>query len=387
MKRALPIVPAIIVFLLLFPVARPVEGSGDTFQFWYAGHLAVTGRSVYDVAEWQRAGPEYGHIAGNVARNCSDRGRAECTWLYPPLTAWLFAPFGVVAPPAGTLLVDALVLLTTLAGVIAAAVAFGPREPRVLALLLTVAVAAHPFVVNIRAGHFVGLLLLGLAAVALGLRAHRALPLAVGATVLALKAHLFVVLAPAVALRLGFERRWREMAIAGGVPALLVTIALARSPDAISAIVSGSAGKSGIAWSTPAAVAAAVAPSAPLAVFVLIIAVSSFAAARAIAAEEQRRDHVVIAATCALSLIVTPYAQPYDLLLLVPAFALVADAAARLAQPRRTLLLAAMVVAYLVAPWAGLIVGSGQALGRAIYGTTPVIALLLLAVRPPTRDR
>ncbi|CAN5204876.1 hypothetical protein BH18CHL2_BH18CHL2_06600 [soil metagenome] len=90
-SAALAVLAALIVLVALWPLAQPVEGHGDTFQFWYAGHLIATGGSPYDQSAWPEAA-RYGHVAAYVATNCASPDSLQCVWAYPPLTAWLFAP-------------------------------------------------------------------------------------------------------------------------------------------------------------------------------------------------------------------------------------------------------------------------------------------------------
>ncbi len=383
-SAVLVLLPALLVFVALWPIARPVEGVGDTFQFWYAGHLAVTGASPYDQSAWHAAGAAYGHVAENVARNCDDPDALVCVWAYPPLTAWLFAPFGALPVDAGLLAVDTFVLASLIAGTIAVVFLFGPREPGPRALLLATAAAGHPFVIDIRAGHFVGLLLLMLAAIAWGLRERRTWPIAAGAIGIALKPHIAIGVAAAVAVTLVARGAWRTIGSIAATVTIVVGLALLRSPDAIGAILSRGGAKAGIAWSTTFAFADATrAPVLTLAVVGLVALGASAAAIRSVGAD--RRDLTIVAVAAALSLIVTPYAQPYDFLFALPAFAAAAAAAAELRPPARTVLLAAIAIGWVGGTWAPIVFGQlarGMAQSYAIVPLTALV-LLALAMRAP----
>jgi hypothetical protein len=322
----LTFLPALLLFIALWPVARPIEGVGDTFQFWYAGHLIVTGASPYDQAAWHAASALYGPVADNVARNCADPSALVCVWAYPPLTAWLFAPFGALPVAAGTIAVDVFVLVTLIAGAIATVLFFGPPEPAPRALLLATIVAGHPFIFDIRAGHFVGLLLLALVAIAYGLRERRTWPIAAGAIGLALKPHVAIIIALAVPAVLAARGAWRAIASIVVALAFVIALALLRSPEAIGAILSRGGAKAGIAWSTSWALADAT--GTPV-VAVAVIGVIAFGVAvlAVRSADRDRRDLIVVAVAACLSLVVAPYAQPYDFLLVLPALAAAAASA------------------------------------------------------------
>lgn len=363
--------PALVVVGLLWPIARPVTGSGDTFQFWYAGHLAVTGTSPYEQAAWHAAGERFGAIAANVASNCAEPQAPVCVWAYPPLTAWYFAPFGALPPAVGLPALDLFVLLSLVAGVLATAIVFGPREPAARAILLAAAAAQHSFVVDIRAGHPIGLLLLGTATLASGLRSAGTWPLLVGALAFAAKPHLAGALAPAILAVLARQARFRTIGAVAGTLVGLVGLALVRTPEAIAAIT-GAGAKATIAWTTSASLAAWL--GAPIAAHLAIVGLAGAAAIAAIRwSAPERRTLAVVATSAAASLVITPYAQPYDFLLAFPAFALAASAAADVAPPGRGVLLGGTTVSLLAIGWAAV------ALAPPLYASLPLAALLLLA--------
>lgn len=369
----LTVAPALLVLAILWPTARPVAGEGDTFQFWYAGHLAATGRSPYDPEEWRRAA-DFGAAAANVAGNCRGGFDAVCAWLYPPQTAWLFAPFGALDPSVGLPLLDAFVVLTLVAGCLACVIQLGPRSLPARAVLLGAIFASHPFITDIRFGHFVGLLLLGLALVARSLDERRAAALAAGALLLTLKAHLFLVLAPAVAVWLAYRRRWRDLAWSVAAVAGTSLLGLAIHPAALTAIAGGSAQKTGIAWSTTAALFADVPGGAGVAILVAGLLAAGAGRARGIV-----DARLIVAAGAAVSLVVAPYAQPYDLLLLVPALALAASVAESHGRATLAVTLASVVALFGLGSWAA--VGAAAAGPGPLHpGALPIAALALLAL-------
>jgi len=375
----LTFLPALLVFIALWPIARPVEGVGDTFQFWYAGHLLATGGAPYDQSAWHAASALYGPIADNVARNCGDANALVCVWAYPPLTAWLFAPFGVLPVGLGLFAVNAFVLVTLVAGTVAAVLFFGPREPGPRALVLAAAAAGHPFVIDIRAGHFVGLLLLAVVAIAYGLRERPTWPVAAGAILLALKPHVALVLGLAVPIVLAARAAWRAIASIAMVLGAVVALALLRSPESVDAIIGRGTAKAGIAWSTSWALADA--SGAPVVALLGIAVVAISAAALAIrSASLARRDLTTVAVSAAVSLVITPYAQPYDFLLVLPALALAAAAATSLRPPARTLVLALVALCWIGGTWGPIVFGQLARTVAPAYAAMPLIALVLLAI-------
>ena len=367
-------IPALL-FIALWPVARPIEGSGDTFQFWYAGHLVATGGSAYDQQAWHAAGAAYGPVAANVARNCADPGAAVCVWAYPPLTAWLFAPFGALPPEIGLLGLNVFVVLSAIGGVAAAVLVFGPADSASRALLVATAVVAHPFVFDIRAGHFVGLLLLGVSLVASGLRTGTTLPIVVGALVLALKPHVVLVVGLAVLVVLVSRRAWRGIAITGGSLFVVAGIALALSPEAIGAMAGRSGPKAAIAWATVWAF------PAPVAVAVVAAGVAvAVVALRAVGGPVPVPVTATVAVAGALSLVVAPYAQPYDLLLALPVLALIWRIAADLSSAARRRVTAGASALFAAGTWAAIFAGQLSPALESAYALVPLSELALLAL-------
>src|SRR5205814_7888163 len=109
------------------------------------------GASPYDQGAWA-AMAAYGPLPGGVTTNTAiELAQARYPWLYPPQTAFAFAPFAALPLGVGIPLLHIAVLAGALGGVVAAARASGLRGGR-LALALTLVVVSQPFVIGVRAG-------------------------------------------------------------------------------------------------------------------------------------------------------------------------------------------------------------------------------------------
>jgi hypothetical protein len=375
----------VIVVAALWPLTHPIMGVGDTFQFWFAGHLVATGISPYDRSAWTAAESTYGPRAANVAMACADPDSGACSWVYPPATGWLLAPFGAAGVDAGLPAVDGFVLATAFVGVITAVLLFGPVAAGARALVLVTVVASHPFVYDVHVGHFIGLELLGVVGVAYGLRERRDWPLVLGGLVLSLTPHLFIILVPLVAVALVARRRWRAITLCAAALAALVVAGALLEPAAFPTILQRAGPKAGLTWSTPWALAQLVAPTAPLVLYVALVGLAALAAIAVWrTAPPEDRDLALIAAGTGLSLTATPYAQPYDLLLLVPAIAFIARAASRSRAPHRAALLATLPILYVGGTWFPLIATRLWEDSNSALALVPVVVLALAAVASAT---
>ena len=308
----LPLVPAL---ALLVWVGTLVSPANDRFQFWYAGHLVATGHSPYDQSAWASAGPLYGDAAALVARNCPDPHALACLWAYPPWTAWLFVPFGILPPYLGMPLLASFLLLSAAIAIVVLtrAVAASPASAMVTSLATVV---AAPFVWDSLLGHFEPLELIGAVLLAKGLRDSQARGTVSGALLLALKPHLFLALAPLVLGYLVATRAWRVLWITSMSLAALAALGLWREPAALAMIAAGAA-KSGLTLPTTWSFAERVAgPMSPLVAFALLAASVACAWIAYRAAPRQRRHLVMVAGACGLSLAVAPYLHLYDHVLL-----------------------------------------------------------------------
>jgi len=365
--------PFLVVVLVAGLLASP--SANDFFQFWWAGHLIAIGRSPYDPAAWSAA-LAYGPAAGAVAHNCVAPDAAACLWIYPPWTAWLFAPTGALSPEAG-IAIQRIALLSALAiGGVLWVRAARATDASVAPLLVALAASA-PFVRDVVTGHFEGLLLIGLFLLATGLRDTQTWRVLAGALLLALKPHLFLALAPLVGVWLVSRRAYRALAVTTLALGALAVAGFASDPSAWPALVGRSTAKQELAggstWGFAGAVAGPAAPAvaAILVVVALVAAVLAWRGSR-----PPDRAAVLVGAGSALSLGVTPYLQSYDVVLLFPA---VAVAFAMLPRPA-AVVAAAFVIA---ATWLAYVLElSGDP--RAFAGALPAVTLVALAlsVRP-----
>jgi len=157
----LPSAIPLLVMLLERPILSPMPAPADHFQFWAAGHLIATGRSPYERASWVEMAA-YGPVPEGAAVN-TVLGGPQVTgtfWLYPPQTAFLFAPFGALPIPLGVQLLNLFVLAAAVLALVMAARCVGLSGSR-LAFALTLAVTSAPFVVTVRDGHPTGVVLAG----------------------------------------------------------------------------------------------------------------------------------------------------------------------------------------------------------------------------------
>lgn len=317
LRAGLPYLPA---GLALIVVARLVSPLNDRFQFWFAGHLVASGRSPYDQSAWAGAAANYGDAAALVARNCPDALASACLWAYPPWTAWLFAPFGLLDADRGMTAIAAFLLIAGAVSTVllARAAQLMPRSRMVVALM---AVASAPFVWDSFLGHFEPLLLIGAVLIASGLRDRRAALLSAGAILLMLKPNLIGGLVPLVAGLLVARHAWRPMGVTLGALGLLVVAGFGIEPAAPQALL-GAGAKTLIVLPTTWSFATRVAPSASIVVDVAVITASVAAAWIAVrSAPQSLADLTLVAVGLALSLAVTPYDHLYDDLLLLPAVA------------------------------------------------------------------
>jgi hypothetical protein len=371
-------VPFVLLLTLLAPIIWPQDGVGDTFRFWYAGHLVATGESPYDQLAWAAAGETYGVFAKEMATACAPGPNAPvCLWPYPPTTALLFAPFGFLGVREGlnalaTFFVTLAAASVLVVGVWMRALSFATR-----ALAMCACVVSHPFVFDVHAGHFEGLGMIGIVLLAVGLTQRRVTPVVVGALLLAMKPHLYIGLAVIVLLLLLRRRDWRTLGWTVAVVAALNGLALVLYPEALGAMVGRAGQVFGLGWATTWAVASSILPSvvAGLAI-VYAIAAAAFVAAVRFAPSERREDVLIVGGT-AVSLMVSPYVQPYDFLVLFPAVAIALTLHERVGQPTRGVLLMTTAGTLAVGTWLAI---AGTAVVPTLPGLIPVVLLALLAI-------
>jgi hypothetical protein len=370
-------VPFVLLLTLLVPIIWPHDGDGDTFFFWFAGRLVVTGVSPYDQNAWASAG-EYGNLAKNVVSMCTPTvHEPTCLWKYPPTTAFLFAPFALLNVREGLNALAIFTFVAAAASVVAVGQWMRARSEATRALALCACVISHPFVFNVYTGHFVGLLVLGIVSIAFGLTKRRTAPVVVGALLLSLKPHLFVGLAVVVLAILLSRRDWRTLAWTLGVVGAANGVTLLLYPDALGAILAGAGPIIGLGWATTWAFASSLFPSPLIGIAVVYaIGAAAFVAAARFTPED-RRDDILVAGGAAIAVALSPYVHPYDLLVLLPAFALALALGDLASRPARGILLIATAAVLAGGTWLA-IWGSGTV--TALPGVLPVVVLTLLAI-------
>lgn len=367
-RLALTVGPFALVVAWVAALLSPV--AGDFFQFWFAGHLVATGSSPYDQAEWVGAYSRFGELASVVRHNCPTVDAPACRWAYPPWTAWLLAPFGMLDPLRGIALEGITFLAVLVAGVLVVVRSARIQPDWLCALVLFGVAMSPPFLTDAISGHFDGLMLIGLALLASGLADRRALPLALAAMILALKPHVALAVGPLVLVWLLRERQPLLLMAPTAILVALAVVGFGSDPRALPAL-SGAGSKIQLAGSTTWSFASLAGSLAPVAAAALLV-VSAVAAGVALRlSSADRRAQVFVASAAALSLVVAPYLHLYDHLLLVPAVVIsVSLSSAKVGSPGAV----AILVAFVAAGWVA------HTFGRTLAGIIPVAALVVLAV-------
>lgn len=385
-RLAWPYVVPFVVIVLEWALLSPVPALVDHFQFWAAGHLAVSGRSPYDGDAWATIAA-YGRVPDGVAVNTvpGGLGRVRSFWLYPPQTAFAFAPFGALPVAIGIPLLHLFVLAAAAGGVILAARAIGLTGTR-LSFALTLAAISQPFVITVRDGHPIGVVLAGLTLTYIGLREHASLPLAAGVALASFKPQIAIAFGSAVLVRV-VARKDRRALVTIAAALLLVTLPAGLVyPYPVAALWSAPEERLALDLSTIGAFARDVGGGMELVLAIVLVSVIA-AVAASFASPPDRRPAVAFATLLALSLVVAPYAHDYDLLLALPA-AFAALAAAERSR-HELLLLGPIAVFVVVVPWVLFLWWPLQGQGDRVYqggplGALPVLALLTLAVTTMT---
>lgn len=382
-----PYLAPLAVLALEWRLLTPVPAVADHFQFWAAGHLAATGRSPYDRGAWEAMaalGPVPGGVAISTVQQNLDL--TEHLWIYPPQMAFALVPFGALPLEIGVPLFHLFIAVSAAIGVALAAHVAGLWGVR-LAFALTLAAVSGPFVIGVRDGHPIGLLLAGMALVFLGLRDRRWWMLALGVTIVSLKPQLALFFGLGVLAYVLLRRDRTAFAVAGlTLTAVTLPAALAH-PFPFAALSEAPAERLVLDLSTTAALARDLGGGTPLTVALWAVA---FAAAVVAMRAPRRglRGAVPFALVLGLSLVVLPYVHHYDQLLILPvAFTAIAVSAGT----RRELPIAATVALLLaVISWALFLWWplQGEEDRRLLWGplgALPLLALLVLAAASPGR--
>jgi hypothetical protein len=381
LRKAAPYLVPLALSGLAWPLLSPLPAVGDNFQFWLAGHMVATGQSPYDRGAWEAA-TGYGVTPGGIAANTVPLNLliTHSVWLYPPQTAFLFVPFGLLPFEVGVPLFHIFVLLAALAGVSVAAAAIGLTGAR-LAMFLALATISQPFVISVRDGHPIGLIVLGAALAYVGVRDGRALMLAAGVVLLSLKPQLVIPFGIGLLVWLAIHRRWRAIAISAVALSAITLPAELVDPFPFSDLVGAASDRLGADLSTTAALARDLGGG----VLLTLVLAASAAVACAMAvwrSTPAARPNVLFAASLLLSLVLIPYSHDYDLLLCLPAgaAALSIGVGARRASITVFLALAIFLVPWLLFyAWPLLGQGDRKYLGGPL-GAAPLIFTYVLAV-------
>ena len=352
--------------------------------------MAVTGQSPYDRASWEAAaayGPEPGGVAAStVARNLQ---LTRAVWLYPPHAAFAFAPFGALPIELGVPLLHLFVAAVAFVGTATAARATGLTGGP-LALALTGAVVSQPFVISVRDGHPIGLLLLGATLAYLGLRRRRHWPLVAGAVLLSFKPQVAALFGVGVIATLVARRDWRGIALT--LIALVAALAPAEliDPFPFSDVAAATGERLAADLSTLPALARDMGGGVLLTLLLALGLIAACAAAVRVTRGE-RRANAAFASLLLGSLAVSPYVHDYDLLLCVPAAFVAVGFGMRTRHELPIALGAAgilIVVPWLLFYWWPL-AGQGDRiyLGGALGGVPVVFALMLAAAATWARGR
>jgi hypothetical protein len=331
-----PYAAALLAVLLEWGLLTPEPARADHFQFWAAGHIVATGGSVYDRGAWSEMAA-YGELPDGIAINTviGNLPKTQDFWLYPPQTAIVLAPFGALPLASGIALLHVFIVATALLAVALSLRAVGlVGVPLGLALVL--AVASEPFVMSARAGHPVGLVLLGCALIFLGLRDRRWWLIALGVPLATIKAHIAIAFLVACVVYVLWTRSARAAAAALAGVLLFILPAYLRDPFPVTKLLIAANERSDFDVASATAFAREVGGGPALAAALVLLA-GAAAAALIVRAPASLRGGVAFGALVALSLAVAPYAHDYDQLLVLPAAALpLLGAADPLRAPSRT---------------------------------------------------
>ncbi len=381
MRRRLHLVALVLVLLAELPLLIPPPfGLTDHLLFWYAGHLAVTGGSPYDMAAWTEAQRTYasGHLIQFIERG-------DPVWVYPAWSVLLFVPFGLLPYPAGSW---ALYFAYVAVGLFAAVLFIRslPSRWQPGAELAIVLVAMfQPIVIANRYGQFGSFLLLGAVLAFIGLRSQRLLPFVVGAFILFVKPQLFLVFAPIALILLIRARAWRMITVTATTLVAIAVLTTIRFPESLAFFRRGASDRADVftMYSTTWGLAHYFAPAlwVPVAIGLVALAVIVTVAAIRHLPQDLRLAGIVAGAVL-LSLVVTPVAFHYDQVVLVIPIVLA------VAVGRRPYQIAATWAIGAVIPWFVFFIelGIGGPNSQSLSGLVPLLVapLLWLVARSPS---
>lgn len=377
-RRRLPIVALVLVLIAELPLLIPPPfGLTDHLLFWFAGHLAVTGGSPYDMSAWAEAQRTYssGHLSQFL-----DRG--DPVWIYPAWSVLLFAPFGLLPYPAGPWAIYlAYIAVGLFAGLLFIRSLPARWQPGAELAIVLIAMF-QPLVIANRYGQFGSFLLLGVVLVFIGLRDRRALPFVAGALILFVKPQLFLVLVPVALWLLIRARAWRIIAITAVALAVVAVVTTIRYPESLAFFGRGASDRADVftIYSTTWALAHFIAPAfwVPLALaFVALAAAATVAAIRRLPPDLRLAG--IVSGAALLSLVIAPVDFHYDQVPIAAALVLAVAVGRRPSQIALTWTIAAVI------PWFVFFIelGIGGPDSQSLSGLVPILMapLLWLAAR------
>jgi Glycosyltransferase family 87 len=384
--RPLPYLPFALITLVMAPVGWPGRADvGDDYVFWAAGRIIVAGGSPYDGAAWQTASVGTPG-ATNVLSGMSVESLGTL-WLYPPWTAAMFAPFGLLPKEVGVPLIHLALLLCSISAVALLVRSLELRSPWTVALALAIGASFMPLVLASHVGHFSALLVIGTLLVARGL-GGRTLSLIAGAIVLSTKPHLFVVFAVLLAEELIRTHRWRQMVPPVGAVGALAVISFVRYPLPIDQFLRASAIKSNFDLATTVQLAQHLGATDSLALVVmgLVVVVTSFGLGFASSVRGGRRfgEWPLVSRALVISLIASPYVQVWDHAVVLPALVLSVAATAG-ARPAGRIGILVAVVAIAIGAWVAFFAGfvlDTQTPSALVPITAAAVLFVALLIRP-----
>jgi hypothetical protein len=352
-----------------FALATP---GGDWIQWWRAGSILASGHSVYDPAAW--------------AGQCKLAAEV-CAWLYPPLVGVLAQLLTILPIDLAYVVIRLGTLSATFAGLIYVSRLWTANFPRVEPLLVATVALSAPFITTISWSHFDGVLLFTLALLATSLKRNTALGLGIAVLALSLKPHLFIGLGAGILVALTYSRSWRLLGWATATAVAVASVSLALAPDYLAQLLSFGETKVVVSSPTTTSLAHLAFPDLWFAPILLTLVIGTTATTLAVVAvravASSQRFNALVAVSMAVSLLVSPYAQVYDELLLVPLLAMTLNTAASTGQKVRILFVTMTCVLYLAAGW---LVLFGGAIAQ-VSALLPVVMLGTLAIISSSKVR
>jgi len=368
-RRAAGLIALAIAVVLSGPVLADVAGSWeyhDLWCFYHGGTAVIRGVDPYDGPTWSALTADPGRVQGDRVVKTPCPG----AFAYPYWSALAFVPLALLPYDVAAGVWGALLL-----GGVVAGIALVIRATGAPALLVATIAAGSLSVVQVLAfGQLTGVLLplLGLSVIARPARAG------IAAALLVLKPQLAGLYA--VALLRGASARfvWSAAATLAVLGAFSVAVFPAWPGEWLRELTTNR-----VEIARPLPTAAGLASLLFGDARVAVVLIVALIAAVVLLARGRRIDRVTYGAIAiAVSLFAVPYAYTYDHLFLLLPWAVVAAAATRAAAPERRKLLAALVGAAILLPWA--IFAATFATGSDTYNAVvPALAALLAVAAAP----